>query len=271
MLRGHAGDDASHVLVVGIIDGRPLWATRGGRRDRKARPVEPDPPPPELPVTRLTVIDATPFPAPEAAASWLKRSHDPAYHDPLVTRAAGVVNRAVHIFRVSSTDPRVREISREETVTLRIGIGRGDQVADGQWTDALTLPPRSKREKKSGRAAMLRPQERLAAVLAGREVVLACESLALRARLDLDAGRIREAALQTHLALEAAVAELAAWRELAGVGRRVDELETRRDACAEAANEALQGGLAEESVEVVEAALSKIEAALRARMAASPF
>ena len=56
---------------------------------------------------------------------------------------------------------------------------------------------------------MLHPQARLAAVLGARERPLACEELALRARLDLDHGREREAALQLLVALDAALAELA--------------------------------------------------------------
>ena len=46
----------------------------------------------------------------------------------------------------------------------------------------------------------LRPTERVAGVLAGRESVAACELLLLRARADLDAGRAREAAMQLRTA-----------------------------------------------------------------------
>ena len=82
---------------------------------------------------------------------------------------------------------------------------RGEQVADGLWTDARELlrPPGRQR-----RAKVLQPQARLAAVLGGRERPLACEELTLRARLDLDHGRDREAALQLLVALDAALAEL---------------------------------------------------------------
>ena len=38
--------------------------------------------------------------------------------------------------------------------------------------------------------------------------MLACEELVLRARADLDAGRVREAALQARMALESLLAEL---------------------------------------------------------------
>ena len=57
---------------------------------------------------------------------------------------------------------------------------------------------------------MLTPQARLAAVLSARERPLVCEELTLRARLDLDHGRGREAALQLLVALDAALAELQA-------------------------------------------------------------
>ena len=93
------------------------------------------------------------------------------------------------------------------------------------------------------------PQQRLAALLSGRDVALACEELALRARGDLDAGRQREAAMQLHLALEAAVAELESWRGRGDMGERIDELAGLREAvAAAAANAAIQGGLEPETV-----------------------
>ena len=45
-------------------------------------------------------------------------------------------------------------------------------------------------------------------MLGGRERVDVCETLLLRARADLDAGREREAALQLRVGLEALLAEL---------------------------------------------------------------
>ena len=62
------------------------------------------------------------------------------------------------------------------------------------------------------RSALLSPQERVAALLSGRDAALACEELALRARGDLDHGRPREAALQLAIAVDAALAELEVWR-----------------------------------------------------------
>ena len=80
-------------------------------------------------------------------------------------------------------------------------------------------------------------------------------------------GRGREAALQLALALEAAFAELEGWRATEAVARRLDELHEHREPVAAAAAAALQGGLQPEQTEAVEAALQRLEAALRARLA----
>ena len=114
---------------------------------------------------------------------------------------------------------------------------------------------------------LLRPQERLAALLAGRDVALACEELALRARLDLDQGRQREAALQLAAALDAALAELEGWRGTAADRRAHRGAARHRAAVDAAARAALEGGLQAEHIEAVEAALGRLEATLRARTA----
>jgi hypothetical protein len=114
---------------------------------------------------------------------------------------------------------------------------------------------------------MLQPQQRLAALLSGRDVALACEELALRARVDLDQGRGREAALQLSAALDAALAELEGWRGTEAVATRLDELHEHREPVDRAAGAALEGGLQPEHTEAVEAALGRLEATLRARTA----
>jgi hypothetical protein len=144
-------------------------------------------------------------------------------------------------------------------------VGRGDEVADGRWTDARVLPPVRPRSER--RAGALRPQERLAALLAGRDVALAAEELTLRARLDLDRGRTREAALQLRVALEAALAELQAWSHRADLAQRLAELRGQRAAVAAAANRALEGGLDADELATVERVIGRLEAALAARVA----
>ncbi|HEV2812951.1 MAG TPA: hypothetical protein VGW10_06840, partial [Solirubrobacteraceae bacterium] len=101
--------------------------------------------------------------------------------------------------------------------------------------------------------------------LGGRDAALACEDLALRARTDLDAGRVREAALQLRVALEAALAELEAWRGRRDLDERLAELREERATVGDAANAALRGGLPDETAAEVERVLGRVEAAIRAR------
>ena len=73
-------------------------------------------------------------------------------------------------------------------------LGRGRAGRRRAWLHARELPWRGRgaaRGARGGdRAAALRPQERLAALLGARSAALLCEELALRARLDLDQGRL---------------------------------------------------------------------------------
>ncbi len=116
---------------------------------------------------------------------------------------------------------------------------------------------------------MLAPQARLAAVLAAREPALACEELILRARLDLDQARPREAALQLLVALDAAVAELSADPQARGARERLEELRGQREAVAAAAQSALTGPLSAAALEAVSFTVGRVQAALRARAVAN--
>ena len=90
---------------------------------------------------------------------------------------------ALHAFRLATADPYLNPVERHQALVARIGYGRGDEVADGLWTDARELIVLDRRLRRS---KILHPQARLAALLGGRERPLACEELALRARLDLE-------------------------------------------------------------------------------------
>jgi hypothetical protein len=160
----------------------------------------------------------------------------------------------------------VAEPAREQALVVRLGLGEGEQVAEGRWTHAVELqsPPRRSRPAHPRRGA-LQTQERLAALLGGRDAALACEELTLRARADLDAGRTREAAFQVRVALEAALAELVPWAERGDLAGRLDELRAERGPIGAAANAALEGGLDEEQAADVERVVGRLEAALRAR------
>jgi hypothetical protein len=138
-------------------------------------------------------------------------------------------------------------------------------VAQGDWVVARELEPGRLRLRRRGSD----PQERVAALLSGRDVALACEELALRARADLERGRGREAALQLDAALRAALAELEGWREHRDIARRLAELEGQAPAVRAAADAALRGGLDEAQQRTVADVLPRLEAALRSRAAPS--
>jgi hypothetical protein len=146
-----------------------------------------------------------------------------------------------------------------------MGFGAGEQVADGQWTSAhefSSSPPRRRRTQE------LHSHARLATILSGRQQALVCEDLVLRARLDVDQGRPREAALQLLIALDTALAELPGDPAGAGLDERVAELRAKREAVTGAAQGALAGPPSAAELEVVAFTLGRLEAALRARAAA---
>lgn len=263
MLRPHAGEDPSHVLVLATL-GAAQRRLLGRRRARRVAP-EAEPTPAPVPVTRATVIDAIPFDDEPDAARWL----DGADRDAVAAAGLAVLNRVIAAHRVAVADAGVRDVTLAQALAVRVGYGLGEEVADGRHSAAVLLPPPGPAAGGRGsRGAALRPMERLAALLSGRDAVLACEDLTLRARADADAGRLREAALMLRVALEAAIAELEPWRERADLDERLEELREARADVGAAANRALQGQLDEREEAAVHRVLGRIEAALRARTAA---
>jgi hypothetical protein len=260
VMRPGPKEPPAHVLVLRTL-GAPERRRLRGRRPRRA---EPEPEPTPVATTRATLIDAPPLEGEDAAARWLAEARK----EPEERLAEGVraVNRALHAHALATGDPRAREVAREEALVARLGWGRGEQVADGRWSDAVEVPPARGRRR---RVEALRPQERLAALLGARDRPLAAELLANRARLDLDQGREREAALQLRVALEAGIAELEPDRGLSGVGERLDALVETRGAVGDAANTALRGPLDDTARTQVKEALRRLEAALGARIVAT--
>ena len=256
-VRRFAGDDVRGIVVIGGFEAPRRSRLPRGRRAKAVKEAGPAP----VDVTRATVIDAEPMYDRDAAEAWLEGAAGDR-SEQVVADALGVLNRAVAAHRVAAADPLQADADPARALVARVGYGLGEQVAEGDWESARELPrPRERRSR------ALVPQQRLAALLSGRDVALACEELALRARGDLDAGRQREAAMQLHLALEAAVAELESWRGRADMGERIDELAGLRPGVAGAANAAIQGGLEPADVSAVSGALERLEAALRARAA----
>jgi len=255
VLRPHAGEDASHVVVLSTM-GAPQ---RRRLRGRRPRPVDPEPGVEPVPVTRATIIEAIPLTDEEEAAAWLRRVDGEAH----AAAALAVLNRVIAAHRIAADDPGARDVTRSVALVVRVGHGAGEEVAEGRHTAAVELPaPRVER-----RAAALRAQERLSALLSGRDAVLAAERLTQRARCDLTAGRSREAALTLRVALEAALAELVPWRDRGDIGARLTELTEARTDVAAVANRALQGGLDPEEEATVDRVLRRLEAAMRARAA----
>lgn len=258
---GDAGGPPSHVVVLATL-GAPERRRLASRRRREA---EPEPAPTPVATTRATIIDVgDPLAGEAAARAWL----DAAGEDELEAGLA-VLNRALHAFRVATADPYIPPAGRAQALVARVGFGAGEEVADGVWTAARELPgPEHARQGRRAARRLLEPQARVAALLGGRAAPLACEELTLRARLDLDHGRPREAALQLLVALDATLAELGAGSRAAELGDRLAELRDRRDAVAAAAQAALAGPLSDDQVDTVAATVARIEAALRAHAAA---
>lgn len=257
IVRGHAGEP-EYVLVVGTIGAPVRRGALHRRRARRAQPVSPAPPPSAATATRATLIAARPLAEP--GERWLQGADLGAEAD----RAIAVLNRVLHAQRVATGDPAVGPVTRARALAVRVGVGAGEQVADGRWASAVLVPAPSASGRTS-RSAGLRPTERLAAILAGRDVALACEELTLRARADADAGRWRDCAFQLRAAFDAALGELLPWSGQADIDERLAELADLRPAVDEAATAAVAGGLVDEQIAALDRALGRLEAALRAR------
>ena len=181
-------------------------------------------------------------------------------------RRRGHARRAGRPLRVAAADAALADVDRLARWWRAPATWRGEVVAEGAWEAARELSGES-HGFRLRRGPDLRPHERLAALLSARDAALACEELALRARADVDHGRQREAAIQLEAALLTALAELQGWRGVAGIPRRLCELDGYREPVAEAAAAAREGRLEAAHAETVSAALARLEAALKARVA----
>ena len=261
LLRADREGDGETVIVVQTV-GAP--APTGARlRRRRPRPAAPAAAPPEVPVTRLTVIPADARSPDQAERELDVLAADGEAAEDAVIGGLRAANRLIRAHRIATQDPYGHEIGRSAPITARVGFGTGSELADGRWTRALDVPAPERRRR---RAEALRPQERLAELLAGREPIEVCETLLLRARGDLDQGRLREAALQLASGLEALLAELPG---RAGPGQEEDlaGLRKRRESVADASADAIRGELAAEQAERLAETLAICERVLRRRQA----
>lgn len=252
------------VLVIETL-GAPPPARRRRKRPRDAEVGEP---PPELPVARATVVLAfNEFEDESAAEAWLGQAvTSEAAIDQLVEQGIDELNQALHAQAVASGDPYPQTVTPARAVVVRIGFGSGEALADGAFTSAHQvdpgLGPISRRRQ---RDEELRPQQRLAAVLGGREQLDACETLLLRARADLDGGRNREAALQLRVGLEALLIELRGALSDDGHEEDMATLQARRQEAGELANTALRGDLPPQQLQALSELLATAERVLRRR------
>jgi hypothetical protein len=230
----------------------------GGKRARKVSDAEPEP----VPTSRVTVIAAEAFTSTLEAEAWLaalKRDRDALVEEARL--GAADLNRMLRAHRAAAADPwSAVEVSPLHALVVRVGYGIGDLVAEGRFDDALELPRTEVGALSRGRRGdVIGPGERVAAILSGRDQLLACEELVLRARADIEAHRPREAALQARIALEAVLAELP--------GDADPELPGARAEIGDAANAALKGDPPEHLQHAVAHAVERMERALRRRAA----
>ena len=241
------------MLVLTTL-GAPERRRVRGRRGAVVRDAHPEP----VPTSRVTVITPEPFGDRRAAEDWLERLRAGGEPHREVDAAVSVLNRALHAHRAARADPRVREVTADQALVVRLGFGGGDAVAEGRYDGAWEL---STGYRPPVRRSMEAPEERFAALLGARDSVLVSEELVLRARADVDAGRPREAALQARVALESVLAELGGALE----GDRRAALEADRGPVGQAANAALAEPPSPALQEAVTSAVGRMEAALRAR------
>lgn len=239
-----------------------------GRRRRRARAVEPAEEPSPLSLTRVTAIRAfAPFADPGEAHRWLEQAceaEDTA--DVLVGEAIDLLNRALHVRAVAAADPHAHQLTPERAAAVRIGYGSGEEVAAGEFSEARSIDVRASGASwRRRRQEDLQPQQRVAAVLGGRERVDVCETLLLRARADLDGGRHREAALQLRVGTEALLAELAGAVSDPGHDRDMAQIAERQDELAGVSTAALTGDPTPEQVETLGDLLAICERVLRRR------
>ena len=280
LLRSHADAEPQHVVVLGTVGARRA-SGRGARRRirgvagagrdrlRGAAPRHPSPRRCRRRERRSSTRSRS-RPSSQAQA-WLD-DLDPERD---ARAAVAVLNRLLHSHRIATADPYIHELSPDPGDRRQGRLGRGRtgrlRTLAARARAAARSPhsaggPRRRRLMKD-HAAALRPEERLAELLSTRGAPLLCEDLALRARLDLDQGRLTLAAIELDRALAAALPELR------GEGRqdlalRIAELDAtaergRRAGTSRDARE--QRRTAEE--ETVRHALERLEALLRARTA----
>jgi hypothetical protein len=237
--RAPGGGDPERIVVLRTLGARERRLV-GGRRPKG---VWEAPEAEAVPTVRATLIGVEPL---DDGDAWLDSLRgNAAAREAVVEDALRELNALLRAHRAAAADPYAREIARWQANVVRLGYGSGEKVAEGRFDAAYEVPEAATRARTDG----LAPQERLAAILSGSDQLLVAEELVLRARLDLDAGRPREAALQARIALEALLAELP----------EASSLASHREVVGAAANAALSD---DPPVEGIAEAVAAMRAAL---------
>jgi hypothetical protein len=246
LVRSDPDGDIEAIFVLRTL-GAPQRRLLRGRKGRAVQSADAAP----VPTARATVVHPRPFDSQAEADAWLGGLRgDEERREAELSGSVRILNRALHAHRVARADPSIPDLSEGRALVVRMGFGSGEAVADGRFDSAWEVPLGGRRTRRS----METPEEWFAAVLGGREEVLPCEALVLRARADLDAGRPREAALQARVALESLIADL----PRAG-------LESERGVVGDSANAALRGELPEDVEHALGEAVGRMETALKRR------
>jgi hypothetical protein len=261
MCRAEGEDgDGLDVLVFASLGAEPRRGRlreRSRRRPRRAEAghVAPEP----VPISRVTVIASEAFADERAAREWLERCRDERVSAAELDYAMQRVNRAVHAHRLAAADPYVGDVSAAQARRVRLGYGAGEELVEGGWREAWTVPAAP---QKRARRAMLAPQEQVARILSGRRPAQPSEDLLLRARLDLREGRARQSALQARAAYAALAAEL---RAEPGTEQVLSTLEEGSAPLDRIATAALEGSLDSSQVGELDDAIAELERIARKR------
>jgi hypothetical protein len=250
-VRGHANRPRAVVVVESTERPRRRFRRRRGEAEDGGIQA----------ATRVTVVDADPLEARDAER-WLARADGEA----ALGEALEIVGRLLHLAAVAASDPVPRPLRARDLSRATLAYGTGPEGAYGRWTSGKPVRvPADEPGRRRGGARGTGADERLAELLSGRDAVLAAEVVALRARQDLAAGRVREAALGLRMALEAAIAELEPWRAAPQLDEAIAELRDARPRVADAAAAAVRGGLDDEQDASVRVVLRLVSVALARR------
>jgi hypothetical protein len=253
----------SDVLVIGVR-GAPARRTRVLRR---ARQIEPDAAPADVPLAIVTFVRGT-LPLNDRGEAGRRLDEirfSDERQDQWVTAGLRALNLAIRAYRAGAPDPYAIEVTRRDARRVRVGYGTTEQVQDGLWREALELPPPAGRRPK--RIERLRPAEAVASVLAGRATVLESEDVLARALIDLDNRRTRAAAFQVGAAIRLLGAE--AESEPAGGVLDLASLEQHAKRAGELEATAARRALDDAEAAELESIIDGVDALLDARRYAS--